>query len=142
MGQEEPASEERSRRMIEAVINLAFERLGETLEKLVERNTRLLEGRWLGGQVASFYKTLIESGVPEKLAAELTKIYLEKAMEKISDLASIVKAVMHGEPRPTTVSIAPGAGALKLPAELAGKTGIVLHIGSSAKNKQGGEKED
>lgn len=127
--------------MIEAVIDLAFERLGETVKQLVEQNTRLLEGRWLGGQVASFYKALIENGVPENLAADLTRTYLEKALEKISDLASLVKAVMHGDPRPATITIAPEAGGVKLPPGLAGKTGIVLHLGSGSENRQGEENQ-
>ena len=49
----------------------------EPLKELIDMVMRILSGEKLGEEVASFYKSLVESGVPEDMAKDMTKKYFE-----------------------------------------------------------------
>jgi len=49
----------------------------EPLKELIDTIMRTLSGEKLGEEVASFYKNLIDSGVPEDMAKDMTRKYFE-----------------------------------------------------------------
>ncbi|MEB3789080.1 MAG: hypothetical protein GSR72_04230 [Desulfurococcales archaeon] len=57
------------------------------IKKLIDLFFGALDGEKLGKEVATFYKSLIDSGMPKELAAEMTKEYFEKRTR----LADIIK---------------------------------------------------
>ena len=57
------------------------------IKKLIDLFFGALDGEKLGKEVAAFYKSLIDSGMPKELASEMTKEYFEKRTR----LADILK---------------------------------------------------
>ncbi len=49
----------------------------EPLRELVDTIMKTLSGEKLGEEVASFYRNLIDSGIPEDMAKDMTKKYFE-----------------------------------------------------------------
>jgi len=62
--------------------------LKEPIEKLVRMFLELLRGDAVGEDVASFYRRLKESGMPEEVAVEMTRRYFE---ERVSTLNLVKK---------------------------------------------------
>ena len=80
----------------EALVKLVLDRLEETLKRMVEANFELLRGERLAREVASFYRGLVEQGVPEELARRLTERYLDRLLATASPLADILAAAIGG----------------------------------------------
>ena len=80
----------------EALVKLVLDRLEESLRRMVEMNFELLRGERLAREVASFYKGLVEQGVPEELARKLTEKYLERLLSTASPVADILAAAIGG----------------------------------------------
>ena len=80
----------------EALVKLVLDRLEETLKRMVEANFELLKGERLAREVASFYRGLVEQGVPEELARRLTERYLDRLLATASPLADILAAAIGG----------------------------------------------
>lgn len=80
----------------EALVKLVLDRLEETLKRMVEANFELLKGERLAREVASFYRGLVEQGVPEELARRLTERYLDRLLSTASPLADILAAAIGG----------------------------------------------
>jgi hypothetical protein len=70
-----------------------IENITEPLKKLLDVLFSTLDGAKLGREVASFYQSLVESGMPADIASQLTKEYFEKRM-KIADLASLLQETL------------------------------------------------
>jgi len=65
------------------VLNVVVKFLKDIKEPLIDIVNSLMstvKGSELGSDVGAFYKKLIEAGVPEETAAELTKKYLEERL--------------------------------------------------------------
>lgn len=74
--------------------------LKKPLKEYLDMIMESLKGDKLGEDVASFYKKLKESGVPENLAADMAKEYLRKRLEAIPSLKgffdAVQKSMKHG----------------------------------------------
>ncbi len=70
--------------------------LKEPLADIINIVLSTMRGKELGEDVGAFYKKLVESGVPEKTASELTRQYLEErlAISKIVRIA--LSKIMRG----------------------------------------------
>ncbi len=66
--------------------------LKEPLMDIINTILDSLSGEKLGVEVASFYKRLVDSGVPENLAAEMTKEYMEKRLNAVPSLGSLLES--------------------------------------------------
>ena len=77
---------EELREVLSAVSDFLRELEGP-IKKLIDLFFGALDGEKLGKEVAAFYKSLIDSGMPKELAAEMTKEYFEKRTQ----LADILK---------------------------------------------------
>ena len=64
----------------------------EPLERLVETVLRAVEGGRVGADVAGFYRSLAEAGVPEELARDLTREYLARRMA-VADPAGLLERI-------------------------------------------------
>ncbi len=54
--------------------------LKEPMKELIDYVVRETSGGKLGGEVAAFYKSLIDGGVPEELASDMTRDYLKERL--------------------------------------------------------------
>lgn len=64
--------------------------LKQPIKELLDTIAQSLSGEKLGREVASFYKQLIESGIPEDMAKEMTKEYFRKRLESAPNLGSLM----------------------------------------------------
>lgn len=64
----------------------------EPLERLVETVLRAVEGGRVGADVAGFYRSMVEAGVPEELAGDLTREYLARRMA-MADPAGLLERI-------------------------------------------------
>jgi Arc/MetJ-type ribon-helix-helix transcriptional regulator len=83
-----------------AELRVVLKSVTEFLDSIVDPLRRLLDvlfstfdGSKLGKEVGTFYKNLIESGVPEDIAAQLTREYFEKRLS-IADIAKLFKEAL------------------------------------------------
>jgi len=70
----------------------------EPLENILNSAMSLISGDRLGKDVGSFYKNLVESGVPEDMAKEMTKEYFESRIALVKtfrDLFSSLQSWRH-----------------------------------------------
>ncbi len=81
-------------RAAQAIVQLVLDRLEEATMRLLEESVKLLSGERLAREVASFYRGLLEAGVPEDLARRLTERYLEKLLSMASPVSEILAAAM------------------------------------------------
>ncbi len=80
----------------QAIVQLVFEKLEEVIVRVVEESMKMLEGERIARQVSSFYRGLVEGGVPEGLAERLTEKYLDKLLSIASPVAEILAAATGG----------------------------------------------
>ena len=88
---EEKGEAEELREVLAAVSDF-LKGLKEPLMDIVNTIIESLSGDKLGADVASFYKRLVDAGVPENLAAEMTKEYMKKRLEVVPSLGSILES--------------------------------------------------
>ena len=92
-----------------------------------------LNGEKLGEEVAKFYNSLVEKGVPKELAEKMTTEFFHKRLEAVPDLGKILSSIkLFGSKKGKQGEIKPG---------------IILNIGEekkeeSEKEEQGEEKEN
>ena len=67
--------------------------LSEPVEKLLSTMLAAMDGKRLGEEVSSFYARLREGGVPEDMAAELTRQYFQARIEAASVLTALARLV-------------------------------------------------
>ncbi len=89
MSEERDAEEIRE---ILAAISDFLKGLKEPLMDIVNTVIESLSGDKLGADVASFYKRLVDAGMPESLAAEMTKEYMRKRLDAVPSLGSILES--------------------------------------------------
>jgi len=70
--------------------------LREPLRDLLNAITQALDGGRLGEDVARFYRSLRESGMPEDMAAELTRQYFRERLEA-ANIAGLVARFLRRE---------------------------------------------
>ncbi|MCE4625995.1 MAG: hypothetical protein F7C35_09075 [Desulfurococcales archaeon] len=70
--------------------------LSEPLEKLLNTVLKTIEGERLGAEVAAFYKSLVDAGMPQDLAAEMTREFFRKRISML-DLAGLIKEFVKKE---------------------------------------------
>ncbi|GEM_PF-712760 len=80
--------------------------LKEPIKELLDTMAQSLNGEKLGKEVASFYKQLVESGIPEDMAKEMTKEYFRKRLESAPNLGSIMNMFRGGFKGPAGVMVA------------------------------------
>jgi len=59
------------------------------LKELIDIVMNALSGEKLGKDAASFYKGLVEAGIDEKTAADLTKQFIENKLSILTNIKSI-----------------------------------------------------
>lgn len=80
--------------------------LKEPVKELLDTLAQSLNGEKLGREVASFYKQLVDSGIPEDMAKEMTKEYFRKRLESAPNLGSLMEMLGGGLRGPTTAVVA------------------------------------
>lgn len=89
---------EELRSVLSAVSDFLKE-LREPLEGLMKSLLGLIDGERVGGDVAAFYKKLRDAGVPEELAAEMTRKYFEQRISALNLLRKLGDLVSAGRGR-------------------------------------------
>ena len=83
-----------------------FRELGDIAAGLLEKAASMVEGSKLGGEVAAFYRTLVENGVPEDLARDLTEKYLEERLRLASKVFEAVERMTRsGGGNPAVIAV-------------------------------------
>ena len=70
--------------------------LSEPLEKLIDTILKVADGRRVGEEVAAFYKSLKESGMPDEVALEMTREYFKKRIAAL-DMAKLLERFIRRE---------------------------------------------
>lgn len=68
--------------------------LTKPLEEIIETLLKTVDGAKIGAEVAEFYRKLREAGMPEDLAADMTKEFFEKrtkVLDVVSSLGEFIK---------------------------------------------------
>ncbi|MCE4601021.1 MAG: hypothetical protein F7C38_05590 [Desulfurococcales archaeon] len=68
------------------------------IKDLLETLLEPVRGDKFGSEIAAFYKSLVESGIPEDLAREMTKEYFEKRTKILDAMSSITNLFKGGKP--------------------------------------------
>ncbi|MEB3852188.1 MAG: hypothetical protein LRS49_06395 [Desulfurococcales archaeon] len=74
--------------------------LSQHLGRLLDTLLGSIDGRRVGEEVAAFYRSLREAGMPEDVAAEMTREYFRKRMvtaDALAKLGDIIKREISGE---------------------------------------------
>jgi hypothetical protein len=79
-------------REVLAAVSEFLKGLKEPLMDLVNTIMESLSGEKLGEEVASFYKRLVEAGVPENVATEMTREYMKRRLEAVPSLGSLLES--------------------------------------------------
>ncbi len=89
---EEKSDVEELREVLSAISDFLKE-LKEPLEKLFNTLLSAMDGSKLGEEVAAFYKKLRESGMPEDMAAEMTREYFKTRVESFNLMGLLTRAI-------------------------------------------------
>ncbi len=85
---------EELREVLKAVSDFLMN-LKEPIKEFIVLTMNALNGKKLGEEVADFYRSLIEKGVSEKLAEEMTKEFLRRKLSAIPNIGDLVKSFKH-----------------------------------------------
>jgi len=85
------SGEESLRDMLVAVAEFLRE-VREPLKDLLGMVLEVIEGDRVGRDVASFYRRLVEAGVPDDIVRELTVEYFRKRMERAIQIPAVLQA--------------------------------------------------
>ncbi len=107
------------REVFEGLTNMLI-KLKEPMKELIDYVKAETSGEKIGAEVAAFYKNLVDKGVPEDLAREMTKEYLEKRLE-------LFKKVIEG------------VGKVNIPSGKGGAPGIIIE--KDVRKEKGGKEE-
>ncbi|MCE4613940.1 MAG: hypothetical protein F7B60_00185 [Desulfurococcales archaeon] len=78
-------------RMILKSVTEFLKEAKEPIEELLKTLGASLDGSKIGQDVAKFYKSLIEAGIPEDMAKQMTTDYFQKRVEAANILSSLTK---------------------------------------------------
>ncbi len=85
----EESEVEELREVLKAVSQFVSD-LKEPIKEIIAMLMNALDGKKLGEEVAQFYRKLVDSGVPEDMARELTKEFFQKKLESAPKLSSLI----------------------------------------------------
>ena len=88
---EEMSDAEELREILGAVSEF-LKGLKEPLMDIVSTVMDSLSGEKVGSDIAAFYRKLVEAGMPEQLAAEMTKEYMETRLKAVPSLGSLLES--------------------------------------------------
>ncbi len=88
----ETSEAEEVREILEAVTPF-LEKLKDMSKELIVAVTASLDGKKLGEEVASLYKELKESGLPEDLIKEMVKEFYKKKLEIAPSINEVLKSI-------------------------------------------------
>ncbi len=91
-GAREKSDVEELREVLSAISDFLKE-LKEPIEKLFNTLLSAMDGSKLGEEVAAFYKKLRESGMPEDMAAEMTREYFKTRVESFNLMGLLTRAI-------------------------------------------------
>ncbi len=86
-------SEAEEVREILEVVTPFLEKLKDMAKELIVAVTASLDGKKLGEEVASLYKELKESGLPEDLIKEMVKEFYKKKLEMAPSINEVLKSI-------------------------------------------------
>ena len=95
-GGKEARSDVEELRMVLDAISGFLRDIGGPLKEMFNTLLEALDGARMGEDVASFYRKLRDSGMPEDMVAELTRRYFEARLEAANILGMLAKA-LRGE---------------------------------------------
>ena len=84
------ADEEEIEKILNAVLDF-MKNAREPMREFMEFITSFISGEKVGEEVAVFYKKLVDNGVPDDLAKQLTMRFLEKRLEPVPSISSLAK---------------------------------------------------
>ncbi len=76
--------------------------------ELVEQAMKALDGARLGREVSEFYKNLIENGMPEEMARQLTMEFFKQRLEAAPKLSSLIEALAKGSKLTEKIAVVKG----------------------------------
>lgn len=106
--EEEMIEVEKTREELEVVAEF-LNKLKDTVKELLTTLIDSISGKKLGEDVASFYESLKNKGLPEELAIKMTEEYFKKRLSTIPDIGSLMKQFASMKPAKIPFSIK-GAG--------------------------------
>ncbi|BAN89696.1 hypothetical protein [Aeropyrum camini] len=95
-GQEDSRSDVEELREVLAAVSEFIKNLEEPLGNILKTALSVMDGAKLGEEVASFYKKLRDSGMPEEMVEEFTREYFRMRMESLN-IAKILRELAKGE---------------------------------------------
>ncbi len=107
-GREEKERELSEVEELREVLNAVSEflaNLKQPIKELIETTMSILDGKKLGEEVASFYESLVDKGVPKELAEEMTKEFLKRKLNSIPNIGDFIKSFKHATLKSTDVSL-------------------------------------
>ncbi len=81
-------------REVLSTITEFLNRLNEPLEKLINTVLSALDGEKVGRDVGAFYRSLVESGVPQEEAVRLTREYFKARVDSVN-VASLLRSFLE-----------------------------------------------
>ncbi len=88
--EEEREDVEELREVLKAVSQFVSD-LKEPIKDIITMLMNALDGKKLGEDVSQFYRKLVDNGVPEDMARELTKEFFQKKLESAPKLSSLME---------------------------------------------------
>ncbi len=104
---------EEVREVLEAVTGF-LKQIKEPIRDLVYIVIDALNGEKLGREVAAFYRALIDNGVPEDLAKEMTREFLSKKLEAAPSIGKLMNMFTRGFSGKPKVIVASKEGGVKV----------------------------
>ncbi|ABN69498.1 hypothetical protein Smar_0386 [Staphylothermus marinus F1] len=95
--EEEMIEVEKTREELEVVAEF-LNKLKDTVKELLTTLIDNISGKKLGEDVASFYESLKNKGLPEELAIKMTEEYFKKRLSTIPDIGSLMKQFASMKP--------------------------------------------
>jgi hypothetical protein len=90
MVSENKREEEEIRAELEAVAEF-INKLKDTLKEIMDTLIQSISGEKLGSDIAAFYESLKNKGLPEELVEKMTEEYFKKRLEQIPSFAKIIE---------------------------------------------------
>ncbi|MEM0460391.1 MAG: hypothetical protein QW407_06780 [Thermofilaceae archaeon] len=108
MSEEERVEEGRDVEELREVLKVMgefFKELVPTLKELIETFMSGLRGDVLGEEVAKFYKSLIEAGIKEDIAARYAEEFLKRKMEILNVIPKLISEMKLEAPQKKEVEV-------------------------------------
>ncbi len=128
---EKSVDEAREVREILLAVTDFLKSIKEPVKELIYVVVDALNGEKLGKEVAAFYRTLVDNGVPEDLAREMSREFLSKKLEAAPSIGKLLNTFTGSLGRRPKIIVSGREGG----ARILGSTG-------ESKEKKGGEEEE